>query len=163
MNLSFWLKGKQYHLHLQPQTENALLITHDRKTFEVSAAFITEEEIVLVINNRVYNVLVQSNSTGHNVIIGDRKYQVEKKPPLIYQRDQKGAGKKGEVRITMPGKIVAVHVDNGSEVVEGQAILILEAMKMQNEIRAPRSGRITNLKVKPGDTVEAGTVLFTLE
>jgi len=163
MNLSFWLKGKQYNLHLQPQTENTILITHEKETFEVSAAFITEEEIVLVINNRVYNVLVQSNSTAHNVIIGDRKYQVEKKPPLNYPRDQKMAGKKGEVRITMPGKIVAVHVDNGAEVMEGQAILILEAMKMQNEIRAPRSGRVTNLKVKPGDTVEAGTVLFTLE
>jgi biotin carboxyl carrier protein len=163
MNWRFWLNGKQYNLSLKSQTENTILILHEKETFEVSAAFVTEEEIVLVINNRVYNVFVQSNSTGHNVIIGDRKYQVEKKPPQDYQRDQRVAGKKGEVRITMPGKIVAVHVNNGAQVAEGQAILILEAMKMQNEIRAPKAGRVANLKVKPGDTVEAGTVLFTLE
>lgn len=163
MNLSFWLNGKRYNLSLQPQTENTILISHEGKTFEVSATFITEEEVLLMINGRVYNVFVQSNSIAHNVIIGDRKYQVEKKFSFISPKEQKAVSKKVEVKVTMPGKVVAVHVENGTEVKQGQPILILEAMKMQNEIKAPRDGRITNLKVKAGDTVETGTVLFNLE
>lgn len=163
MNLNFWLNGKRYNLNLQLQTENTVLISHEGKTFEVSATFITEEEVLLMINGRVYNVFVQSNSIGHSVIIGDRKYQVEKKLSLVSQKDQKATGKKAEVKITMPGKVVAVHVENGTQVKQGQPVLILEAMKMQNEIKAPRDGRIANLKVKAGDTVEAGTVLFNLE
>ncbi len=163
MNLSFWFKGKRYNLSLEPQTENTILISHEGKTYEVSASFITEEEVLLMINGRVYNVLVQSNSVGHNVIIGDRIYQVEKRISSVSSKDQKAAGKKVEVKISMPGKVVAVRVENGSQVKEGQPILILEAMKMQNEIRAPRDGRITNLNVKAGDTVETGTILFTLE
>lgn len=163
MNLSFWLNGKRYSLNLQPQTENTVLISYEGKTFEVSPTFITEEEILLMINGRVYNILVQSNSIGHNVIIGDRKYQVEKKFSLVSPQDQKSVSKKIEVKVSMPGKVVAVHVENGSQVKQGQPILILEAMKMQNEIKAPRDGRIANLKVKAGDTVETGTVLFNLE
>lgn len=163
MNLSFWLNGKRYSLNLQPQTENTILISYEGKTFEVSATFITEEEILLMINGRVYNILVQSNSIAHNVIIGDRKYQVEKKFSLVSPQDQKAVSKKVEVKVSMPGKVVAVYVENGSQVKQGQPILILEAMKMQNEIRATRDGRIANLNVKAGDTVETGTVLFNLE
>lgn len=163
MNLTFWLNGKKYDLHLEPQAENTFLITHEGKTFEVLASFITEEELLLIINNRVYNVLVQSNAVGHNVIIGERKYQVEKKASFPSLKEQKAIRKKSEVKISMPGKVVAVHVENGALVKEGQPVLILEAMKMQNEIKAPRDGRVMNLKVKPGDTVEAGTVLFTLD
>ncbi|MCX7975429.1 MAG: acetyl-CoA carboxylase biotin carboxyl carrier protein subunit [Candidatus Aminicenantes bacterium] len=163
MKLSFWLNGKQYNLNLEPQVKNIFVINYEGKIFEVVATFITEEEILLIINNRVYNVLVQSNSTAHNVIIGERKYQVEKRASLASAREQKIISKKSEVKITMPGKVVAVQVENGAQVKEGQAVLILEAMKMQNEIKAPRDGRVANLKVKPGDTVEAGTVLFTLD
>lgn len=163
MNLSFWLNGKRYNLNLQPQTGNNIFISHEGKTFEVSATFINEEEVLLIINGRVYNVFVQSNSVGHSVIIGDRKYQVEKRFSLISPKDQKATGRKVEVKVTMPGKVVAVRVENGSQVKQGQPILILEAMKMQNEIRAPRDGRITNLNVKEGETVETGAVLFSLE
>ncbi len=163
MVLNFWLKGKEYCLTVRPKSGENFLVTQGDKSFEVSADFITEEEILLKINNRVYNVVVQSNSIAHTVIIGDRKYLVEKKPAFLGPGEEKVRPKKKEVRITMPGRVVAVHVENNEEVKQGQAILILEAMKMQNEIKAPQTGRVCNLRVKPGETVEAGTVLFTLE
>jgi len=163
MVLTFWLKGKEYNLQLEPQPNGLWLLTHEGKTYEVAAEFITEEEILLKVNGQVYNVLVQSNSLAHTVVMGDRKYLVEKKAPALYSKDQRTSSRRREVRITMPGKVVAVQVVEGAEVTQGQPVLILEAMKMQNEIKAPKDGRITNLKVKPGDTVEAGTVLFTME
>lgn len=163
MNLTFWLNGKEYALNLKPQPGEVFSLSHEGRTYEVSAEFITDEEILLRIDGRVYNVLVQSNSSGYSVIIGDRKYLVEKKASFGASREEKLRIKKREVKISMPGKVVAVLVENGAEVKQGQPVLILEAMKMQNEIKAPQEGKVANLKVKPGETVEAGSVLFAIE
>ena len=63
----------------------------------------------------------------------------------------------------MPGKIVKVEVQAGEAVSEGQGIVIVEAMKMENEIPSPIDGVVTDIQVSEGDTVEAGAVLFMVE
>ena len=63
----------------------------------------------------------------------------------------------------MPGKVVRVQVDEGAPVEKGVGVVVVEAMKMQNEMKAPRAGVVVSLKVKPGDTVNAGDVLAVLE
>jgi biotin carboxyl carrier protein len=63
----------------------------------------------------------------------------------------------------MPGKVVAVLVAPGAEVERGQGILVVEAMKMQNEVKAPRDGVVAEVKVCAGDTVNAGQVLAVIE
>jgi biotin carboxyl carrier protein len=63
----------------------------------------------------------------------------------------------------MPGKIVRVLVAVGDEVVAGQGILVVEAMKMQNELKAPRDGRVTAIEVRENDSVNAGALLATIE
>ena len=67
------------------------------------------------------------------------------------------------MRATLPGLIVAVAVAAGDEVDEGAALLTIEAMKMQNEVRAPRAGRVIELEVAPGQTVATGAALLRLE
>ena len=67
------------------------------------------------------------------------------------------------MRATLPGLIVAVSVAPGDEVDEGAALLTIEAMKMQNEVRAPRAGRVIELEVAPGQTVATGAALLRLE
>jgi acetyl/propionyl-CoA carboxylase alpha subunit len=62
----------------------------------------------------------------------------------------------------MPGLVVRVLINTGSEVVAGQPLVVMEAMKMENELRAPASGRVTGVRVKPGDAVEKGAVLVDL-
>jgi biotin carboxyl carrier protein len=62
----------------------------------------------------------------------------------------------------MPGRVVQVLAAVGDEVKEGQPILVLEAMKMQNEIKAPQAGRLTRVRFRAGDYVEAGSILFTV-
>jgi biotin carboxyl carrier protein len=61
------------------------------------------------------------------------------------------------------GKIVRLLVAVGDEVVAGQGIVVVEAMKMQNELKAPRDGRVTSIEVRENDSVNAGTVLATIE
>lgn len=74
-----------------------------------------------------------------------------------------GARKAAKVKPPMPGKIVSVAVQEGQEVKAGQLLLVLEAMKMQNEIPAPSPGVVKKVHVKPGQNVEAKDVLVELE
>jgi biotin carboxyl carrier protein len=67
-----------------------------------------------------------------------------------------------EVRAIIPGRVVSVSVVPGDEVVAGQQLLVVEAMKMQNELRAPRAGTVTSVVVGEGRTIEVGDVLLIL-
>ena len=67
-----------------------------------------------------------------------------------------------EVRAIIPGRVVSVSVAPGDEVVADQQLLVVEAMKMQNELRAPRAGTVTSLAVGEGRTIEVGDMLLVL-
>tara|TARA_Y100000589_G_scaffold66494_1_gene58064 strand:+ start:1144 stop:1575 length:432 start_codon:yes stop_codon:yes gene_type:complete len=70
--------------------------------------------------------------------------------------------KSGTVSTSIPGKIVTLEVTLGQDVIEGQVILILEAMKMQNEVTAPVSGKISTINCSEGDNVEANMALVVI-
>jgi len=63
----------------------------------------------------------------------------------------------------MPGKVVRVQTETGATVEKGAGVVVVEAMKMQNEMKSPRDGVVVSIKVKPGDTVNAGDVLAVVE
>ena len=67
------------------------------------------------------------------------------------------------VRAPMPGKVLSVLVQVGDEVGSDQGLLVVEAMKMQNELRSPRAGRVAAVKVGPGDSVASGDTLVVVE
>ncbi|MFN7974101.1 MAG: biotin/lipoyl-containing protein [Acidobacteriota bacterium] len=79
--------------------------------------------------------------------------------------DVGGKARTGHQRITapMPGKVVRVLVSAGQVVAKGQGLIVVEAMKMQNELKASRDGKVGQVKVAPGDSVEAGALLATIE
>ena len=66
------------------------------------------------------------------------------------------------VKAPMPGLVVSIPVAEGQDVVSGENLIILESMKMQNELKAPRDGVISRLRVKSGDNVESNQVLLIL-
>ena len=76
----------------------------------------------------------------------------------------KTSGSAGAVKITapMPGKIVAVKAQAGASVKKGDAVLVLEAMKMENDIVAPQDGTVASINVTAGQSVESGAVLATM-
>ncbi len=83
-------------------------------------------------------------------------------------RAQAGSGRSGgrrvgELRATIPGRVLRVSVESGQDVAEGQSLVVLEAMKMENEVRSPRAGRVKQVHVKPGQAVSAGEVLIQFE
>ena len=68
-----------------------------------------------------------------------------------------------EIRAQMPGKVVRVQIEAGTTVEKGAGIVVVEAMKMQNEMKSPREGVVVSINVKAGDTVNAGDVLAVVE
>ena len=72
------------------------------------------------------------------------------------------AGGRSDIRAIIPGRVVAVSVVAGDTVVAGQTLLVIEAMKMQNELRAPRDGRVESVEVGVGETIDLGRRLVVL-
>ena len=68
-----------------------------------------------------------------------------------------------EILAPMPGKVVRVQIEIGASVEKGAGVVVVEAMKMQNEMKSPRAGVVVSINVKPGDTVNAGDVLAVIE
>ena len=68
-----------------------------------------------------------------------------------------------KIKAPMPGKVVRVLAGVGTQVESGQSVIVIEAMKMQNELKAPRDGSVTSIEVKEHDSVTAGAKLLTIE
>jgi biotin carboxyl carrier protein len=103
---------------------------------------------------------------GDGVVIGGRRYGFEVDDPRSLQgRRGAGAGTEGPrpVKAPMPGRVVRVLVEVGDEVEEGQGCVVIEAMKMQNELKSPKTGRVVRVGVVVGDTVGSGDVLVVVE
>jgi biotin carboxyl carrier protein len=103
--------------------------------------------------------------TGTEVDIDGVRLLVEREDPRKWNpaaSARKAEGREA-IKAPMPGKVVRVLVAEGDEVVVGQGLVVVEAMKMQNELKAPRAGRVTGIAVKEHDAVNAGSVLLMIE
>jgi acetyl/propionyl-CoA carboxylase alpha subunit len=113
-------------------------------------------------NGRQYRCVLD----GDGVVIGGRRFGFEVEDPRSLQgRRGSGAGTEGPrpVKAPMPGRVVRLLVEVGDEVAEGQGVVVIEAMKMQNELKSPKAGRVVRVGVVVGDTVGSGEVLVVVE
>lgn len=118
----------------------------------------------------VYSVLADGASyearvSGDEISIGGTRMRFEIEDPRQWKGavHATGAHERTSIAAAMPGKVVRVLVSVGDEVVAGQGILVIEAMKMQNELRSPRDGRVTSIEAKANDSVNAGQLLAIVE
>ena len=128
------------------------------------------EPDIVEVEPGVYSVITGLKSwevhvAGNEITIDGHRFLVEIDDPRQWKRSRHAADAHGRASIAaaMPGKIVRILVGVGDEVVAGQGILVVEAMKMQNELKAPRDGRVTAIEVKENDSVNAGAILATIE
>jgi acetyl/propionyl-CoA carboxylase alpha subunit len=163
MNLSFWLDQKEFRLSLEQREGDIIQVSLGEKKFNVLAELISPHEILLNIDGKVFNIVINSDALSYSIFVNGRFYKIEKKSALKILREVRGKLKKKDIKTTMPGRIVKVFMREGDRVEEGQAVLVLEAMKMQNEIKSPQSGVLLSLNFSEGDYAEAGAILFSVE
>jgi biotin carboxyl carrier protein len=103
---------------------------------------------------------------GDGVWIAGQRFEFAVEDPRSLQgRRGAGAGSDGPrpVKAPMPGRVVRVLVQPGDEVIEGAGVVVIEAMKMQNELKSPKTGKVVRVAVEVGGTVGAGDVLAVVE
>ncbi|HZT30388.1 MAG TPA: biotin/lipoyl-containing protein [Bryobacteraceae bacterium] len=114
---------------------------------------------------RSYEARVEQGLEGLVVAIDGHRFEVRVHDPRRWSRGGSGGGVEGRQNLVapMPGKVVRLLAAPGDPVERGQGVLVVEAMKMQNEMKAGKAGRVATIPVKEGDTVSAGEVLATIE
>jgi biotin carboxyl carrier protein len=118
----------------------------------------------ILVYGRSYEARVEETPGALVVVIDGRRFEIEVRDPRRFSRKGAGGGADGvqTVAAPMPGKVVRVLAAVGDEVAAGQGLLVVEAMKMQNEMKSPRAGKVLSLAAKEGATVTAGEVLATI-
>jgi len=143
----------------------------DRETTEAQCEEISPGVYSILIDGRAYEASVSKRSgdapglgTPSVVVVGPRSYWVEVHDPRQWRQSGSSIEAEGPQEITapMPGKIVKVLVTEGQDVARDQGLLVIEAMKMQNELRAPRAGRVSRIYATEGRGVESGARLVRL-
>lgn len=102
----------------------------------------------------------------HQVQIGGDAFEIRLIDPKRLRgsgADADHAGGAAEIKTAMPGKVVRILLAAGAEVEKGDGVLVVEAMKMQNELKSPKAGKIKDIKVQEGETVAAGDILAIIE
>jgi len=126
------------------------------------------EKRTVKINGEEFEVEIELNDDGtYDATVEGQTFSIEVPNAQAAPRARRGGGgkkkKSGTVSANIPGKVVTVEVKEGDVVKEGQVILILEAMKMQNEIQAPVDGTVINVACEEGQAIEANVPLVVIE
>ncbi|MEP7270154.1 MAG: biotin/lipoyl-containing protein [Acidobacteriota bacterium] len=166
MRLLLEIDGEQMEVEYATDSQGSSLTVKGQR-YE---AEVTEPEpgfFVVLIGGRVYRCMLdQTPADGVEVTVNGRRLEVAVRD-LKHLRGTRGAGAGSDgpatLKAPMPGKVVRVLCSVGDEVASGQGILIVEAMKMQNEVQSPRAGKVTALLTLEGQTVNAGEVLAVIE
>jgi len=127
----------------------------------VECEFSLEGSSVLL-NGRSYCV---SRGKGNEIWVNGRLLAMEVFDPRDLRSSQGASANHGrqEIAASMPGKVIRVLVTAGDVVEEGQGLVVVEAMKMQNEMKSPKAGRVAEIRARPDATVGAGEILVVVE
>ncbi|WP_260735992.1 biotin/lipoyl-containing protein [Tunturiibacter lichenicola] len=164
--LTVWLEieGEKRRVELPAEAGRGGVIecVVDGQSVTVDGRFLQAGVLSLLVGGRQYRCVLD----GDGVVIDGRRFGFEVEDPRSLQgRRGAGAGTDGPrpVKSPMPGRVVRVLIEVGQEVEAGEAVVVIEAMKMQNELKSPKAGRVGRVAVSVGDTVGAGDVLVVVE
>jgi biotin carboxyl carrier protein len=154
-----------HQLEVVPLDDGRFEVSVDGRTRVVDSREAGPGTFSLLIDHAITDVSVVARGEEFAVALGGRTHRLRLLDErALRQRRGKAVSEGGrEVRAVMPGKVVAVLVEPGAQVEVGQGLLVIEAMKMENEIAAPRAGTVQEIRVSPGQAVEAGEILAIVE
>jgi len=144
-------------------------ITLNGESLSVDFQSIAEQSVYsLILDGKSYEAYIYPTETDIEVLLRGRLYHVsvqDERQMRLRQTTEGASTDKGELflKAPMPGLIVAIPIEEGQDVVAGDNLVILESMKMQNELKAPRDGKVSRVRVAEGDNVDQNQVLLILE
>ena len=155
------INNQQFEVEIQ--RDGSVLV--NGKRHEVDWLELPESLYSMIKDNKSIEFAIDENQDTTNVLLEGRLYEVQVLDQRALMMLNRRGGLKldsGEVYAPMPGLIVDVRVNVGDEVAEGDTIVILESMKMQNELKAPRAGTIQTIQCNKGDTVDKNVLLIVI-
>jgi biotin carboxyl carrier protein len=161
VKLQIEIDGKKRRVEMTQAGERPIWMI-DRQSLEADATELSSGIYSILINGKSFEVRMERSGAELRAITRSREFRIVIQDEREWRRKRGSAVEaegRQQVLAPMPGKIVRVQVKSGDVVQAGQGLLVVEAMKMQNEIRAPKSGTIDRVAVVEGQTVNAGEVV----
>jgi biotin carboxyl carrier protein len=166
MKFDVQISGKTYTVELQRESDR-WQISLDGVALDADAVEISPNVFSVLLNGESYEVRLATASDGRLTLqTRHHEFVAEVVDPRAWRGRRHGALEaKGRQQIVapMPGKVVRLLVKAGDKVEAGQGLLVVEAMKMQNEVRSPKTGTVERLLAKVGEPVNAGEVLAWID
>jgi biotin carboxyl carrier protein len=160
------VQGKQRTVEIS-QSDGLFHVTLDGKSFLVDAFRPGHQSLSMLIEGQTYEVGIAKSGSHFSVYFYNDTIEFDLMDARKFRSsgETRSSGSSGPLKIhaPMPGKIIKVTVTEQSTVQEGDALLVIEAMKMQNELKAPKSGRVSKINVREGEAVSNSQVLLVLD
>jgi biotin carboxyl carrier protein len=158
------IDGKNYRLDLDRASGRWSCRLNGRDC-EVDAVLVRPDVLSLRIGNLAYEVKSERVANDLHLWVGSTRFTVEVRDPRSLRGRTRAGDSQGPKKVVapMPGKVVRLLVSEGDEVESGRGIAVVEAMKMQNEIKSPKRGKVQKIHVTEGAAVNAGDVLAIIE
>jgi biotin carboxyl carrier protein len=158
--------GKAHRVELT-KGEHNWLCKVDGESLEVDAALTARDVLSVLVDNKAYEIKRERSLRGEiHMVIGSARYAVDVQDPRSLRTRRAAAGSEvgpQKLAAAMPGKIVRIMVKEKDEVKAGQPLIVMEAMKMQNEMKSPKDGKVQKILTSEGSTVNAGDTLAVIE
>ncbi len=158
------IDGRKYRLDLS-QADGQWFCRLNGIDLEVDAILARPDVLSLRIANRAYEIKAEHVAAELHLWVGSARFAAEVYDPRSLRGRGRAADDRGPIKITaaMPGKVVRVLAKEGDQVAPGSGIAVVEAMKMQNEIKSPKKGILQKILITEGAAVNAGDVLAIVE
>ena len=160
------IEGKAHKVELTRGDGGVWLCNVDGEAVEANAIVTRPDVLSIVIDGHAYEVKRERTPSDTHLWVKNSRFAVEVRDPRsLRSRRAKAGASEGPQKISapMPGKIIRILAAAGAEVRAGQGIIVVEAMKMQNEMKSPKAGKVKQVLVGENATVNAGDVLAIIE
>jgi biotin carboxyl carrier protein len=166
MTFNLEIDGQTHQLEIDPgDSPGQWRVLFDGDEIQADAHLVRPGVLSLLIAGQSHRIVLDPQPGEPALHLGAQRipYRIEDPRSLRARRRPARTDGAVPVKASMPGRVVRVLVEAGAAVAAQQGILVVEAMKMQNELKSPKEGRIAELRVAPGDTVAAGDILAIIE